>query len=83
MINVVDKICRENENIILCSVPFFFFQEIMLKNTVEPEGPRMTSQYGTYELHAGYARLHARTRMHTPMRQGTLMHAYIHAQRNK
>jgi hypothetical protein len=25
----------------------------MLKNVVEPEGPQMTSQYGTYEFHAG------------------------------
>jgi hypothetical protein len=24
------------------------------------------SQYGAYELHAGEARLHARTRMHAP-----------------
>jgi hypothetical protein len=32
---------------------------------VEPEGPAMTSQYGAYALHAGQARLHARTRMHT------------------
>jgi hypothetical protein len=26
----------------------------------------MTSQYGAYDLRAGLARLHARTRMHTP-----------------
>ena len=35
----------------------------------------MTSQYGAHELHAGQARLHARTRMHTPMR---LAHARTH-----
>jgi hypothetical protein len=36
----------------------FFFEygtvyEIMSKNIVEPEGPRITSQYGAYALHAG------------------------------
>ena len=34
----------------------------MSKNWVEPEGPHMTSQHGAYALHAGLARLHARTR---------------------
>ena len=37
----------------------------MSKNVVETEGQQMTSQYGAYALYAGYARLHARTRMHT------------------
>jgi hypothetical protein len=32
---------------------------------VEPEGPQMTSQYGTYALLAGLARLHALTCMYT------------------
>jgi hypothetical protein len=36
----------------------------------------MTSQYGAYELHAGYARLRASTRMHTPTRPGKRVHAY-------
>jgi hypothetical protein len=27
--------------------------EVMSKNRVEPEGLQMTSQYGTYDLHAG------------------------------
>jgi hypothetical protein len=27
--------------------------EIMLKNLVEPEGPKITPQYGVYALHAG------------------------------
>ena len=48
--------------------------EIMLKNTVEPEGPQMMSQYGAYVLHAGSAgymrsRAHAHTHTtitHTP-----------------
>jgi hypothetical protein len=47
----------------------------MSKNIVEPEGPQMTSQYGAYALHAGYARLRARRRMHTPTRPGTHTHA--------
>ena len=33
----------------------------MSKIAVEPEGPQTTSQYGAYALHAGQARLHART----------------------
>ena len=42
----------------------------------------MTSQYGAYALHAGLARLYARTRMQTPTRPGTHMHtrARKHAQ---
>jgi hypothetical protein len=44
------------------------------KNMVEPEGPQTTSQYGAYALHAGKARLHAGTHMHTP----TLTHARSH-----
>ena len=35
----------------------------------------MTSQYGAYALHAGLARLQARTRMHT--RPDTRMHTQI------
>jgi hypothetical protein len=34
----------------------------------------MTPQYGAYALHAGLARLYARTRMHTPTRPGAHMH---------
>jgi hypothetical protein len=49
--------------------------EIMSKNTVETEGPRMTSQYGAYAMRTGLARLYARMRMHTPKRSGTHMHA--------
>jgi hypothetical protein len=45
---------------------------------VETEGPQMTSQYGVYELHAGYARLHARMRMYTPNRA----HTHKHTQTN-
>ena len=49
---VVDKIKTH----ILCSISFFenrTVYEIMSKNTVEPQGPQMTSQYAGYELHAG------------------------------
>ena len=38
--------------------------------------PQVTSQHGEYLLHAGKARLHARTRMHTHTRSGTHMHAH-------
>jgi hypothetical protein len=54
----------------------------MSTNMVEPEGPQMTLQYGAYKLHAGYAKLHAHMRMHTPTRPGTRMHAraFTHTQ---
>jgi hypothetical protein len=47
-------------------------------NTVETEGPQMTSQYGAFSLGAGLVGLHARMRMHTPTRPGTHMHARTH-----
>ena len=54
----------------------------MSKNKAEPEGLQMTSQYGPYALHAGYARLHSCTRMHTymhtPKRPSTRTYAHIH-----
>jgi hypothetical protein len=59
MRSVLDKRCRENQNTHFIFGSFFFFPEksalyeIVSKNTVEPEGPQMTSQYGAYELHAG------------------------------
>ena len=37
----------------------------MSKNTVETDGPQMTSQRGAYALYAGLASLHARMRMRT------------------
>jgi hypothetical protein len=40
----------------------------------------MTSQYGAYALHAGEARLHARTGMHTPTLPGTHMYAGMHTE---
>jgi hypothetical protein len=47
----------------------------MSKILGETEGPQITSQYGSYALRAGLARLHARMRMHTPTRLGTHLHA--------
>jgi len=46
MRNISDKICRENETRILCSVTFFpenrAVYEIMWKNIVQPEEPQMS-----------------------------------------
>jgi hypothetical protein len=42
MRNVLDKICKA-----------LAFYEKMSKNSVETEGPKMTSQYDAYELYAG------------------------------
>ena len=42
--------------------------ETMSKTMVQPESSQMTSQHGAYELHTRKARLHARTRTHTPTR---------------
>ena len=50
---------------------------------VETEEPQMTSQYGACALRAGVARLHARTRMHTPTCTGTHTHARTHKQTNE
>ena len=64
---------------ILCSINFFSenhtVYEIMSKNEVETEGPRMTLQYGAYALRAGLARSYAGMCMHTPTRSVTHMHA--------
>jgi hypothetical protein len=58
MRNVLDNGCRENQNTHFMFNTFFFFEnravyEIMSKNMAQPEGPKMTSKYGAYELHAG------------------------------
>ena len=53
----------------------------MSKNTVETEGPQMTSQYSAYALRVGLARLYARMRMHTPTRSGTRTHSHACAHR--
>jgi hypothetical protein len=49
--------------------------DIMSQTTVEAEEPQMTSQYSEYALHAGKAKLHARTRVNTSMRPGKNTHA--------
>ena len=59
MRNVLDKICRENQNTHYTKDTQYLFSEnraayeIMPKNVMEHEGPEMTSQYGAYALHAG------------------------------
>jgi hypothetical protein len=51
----------------------------MSKNIADTEGPRITSQYGAYALHAGLVRLYVRMRIHTPTRPGTqCAHARTH-----
>ena len=76
--NVLDKLCRENDN------TDFMFNNFFPKITPFMRQCRkiwwrvrghMTSEYGAYALHAGLARLHARTRMHTPASPGTHTHA--------
>jgi hypothetical protein len=63
---------------ILCFIAFpenCTVYEIMSKNCVETGGGHMTSQYGSYPLRAGLARLYARMQVHTSTRPGTHMHA--------
>ena len=81
--NVLDRICRGNENTHFIFYNFFspenrIVYEIISKNVLETEGPQMTSQYGAYAFRAGLARLCARMRMHTPTSPGTHMHARTH-----
>jgi hypothetical protein len=52
--------------------------EIVSKNVVEPEGLQMTSQYGTYPLHAGLERRYILIRTHMPTPPDTHMHARKH-----
>ena len=47
--NVSDKRCKGNQNTILCTVFFFFFEscavyEIRLKNVVDPDRPQMAKR---------------------------------------
>jgi hypothetical protein len=87
MRNCLDKSCRENQNTrftfnnIFFSSENRFVYEMMSKNMVESEGLEMTSQYSAYTLHAGKARLHARTRMHTPIRSDDRTHAHTHTKK--
>jgi hypothetical protein len=68
--NILDKPCTENRNALLYSTTCFR-KSCRLWDIVEKkwgsQRDHMTSQYGAHELHAAEARLHARTRMHTPM----------------
>jgi hypothetical protein len=70
----VQKLSSENHTV----------YEIMSKHVVEPEEPKVTSQYDAYALRARLARLYARMRMHTPTRPRTHMHARasMHTQTN-
>ena len=71
MRNVLDKSCRENQNTHF-TLSYVFPKIAPFMRYVEKYdkawGPQMTSQYGVYAWHAGWARLHARTRMHKPAR---------------
>jgi hypothetical protein len=79
MENVLYEVVEKIKTRILCSVTFFSenctVYDIFPKNMAKTEKPHMTSQYGAYALHAGLARLHTLTRIHTPTRPGTNMHA--------
>jgi hypothetical protein len=72
MRNVLEKSCIENQNIQFMFNNLF---PIMSKNMSETIGPQITSQYGAYALHAGFATLNLRMRMHKPTRAGTHMQA--------
>ena len=58
------KVVEKIKTHILCSVTFFFenraVYEIMLKNLVEPERPRITKYCGVCGLHAGQVMLVSR-----------------------
>jgi hypothetical protein len=55
MRNVSNRIVEKIKIHISCSINFLnrAFYEKISKNMVEPEGPKMTSQCGAYELDAG------------------------------
>ena len=72
------KVVEKIKTHILCSVTFSknrTVYEIMSKNTVETEGPQMTSQSGAYALRAVFVMVYARMRMHMPTRPDTHTHA--------
>jgi hypothetical protein len=64
--NVLDQICRENQNTLYVQF-FFFFKnraicEIMCKIILQPDRPQVKiQQYGTCTLRAGYQRLQTHT----------------------
>ena len=57
MRNVLDKSCRENQNIHVTFNHFFpenlTIYEIMSKHLVQPERPQMTSEYGAQAFRTG------------------------------
>ena len=75
--NILDKICRENENTRFMFNNFFseIAPFIIPKNAVETEWPQMTSQYGAHALHAGLAR-HGHA--HAPWYPHAGTHAHTH-----
>jgi hypothetical protein len=83
MRNALDKCCRENKKHAFYVQQSFSenrtVYEIMSKKVAETEG-EVTSQHSAYALHAGLARLHARTRVYTPTRPGTHIRARTHTQ---
>ena len=70
MKNILHKKCRENQNTYFMFNAFFFLKSCRLWDNVEKYGESRGATIGAYELHAGKARLHARTHMHTRTRLG-------------
>jgi ribosomal protein S26 len=64
MRSVSDKVVKKIKSHILCSIIFpenRAVYKIMLKNIVEPEKAKMTTEYGACALHAGQIRLQTHT----------------------
>jgi hypothetical protein len=85
MRNVLDK-CRKNWNTRFMFCNFFPkivpFMGLMSKSMVEPEEPKMTSQYGAYELNAKkqcYTHAHACTNQRIRLPSRTHVRAIRHA----
>jgi hypothetical protein len=51
MTHALGKSCSENKTIFFSE--YRTVDEIMSKNLVDTYGPQITSQYGSYALHAG------------------------------
>ena len=86
MRNILDKGHRKNQNTCFILNNFFFpenraLYEVISTNMVESERLQMKAQSGAYELHAGSARLHARTYMQHP-RARTSTRARVRTQRH-
>ena len=64
MRNVLDNICRENQNIFLFNKLFpenRAVNEIMWINMIQPDRPQVTTCLGACALYAGYLRLQTHT----------------------